>query len=370
MTQPAASSVASALFLSPEAPVAGAGGGGLRSASLLAYLRSRYSVEVAGFHLPHHSKTPLARAWRNGWRFLRGVPPLFDRYSGFESQLDPFLQDRRYAVGVVEHFWCASYARVLRPHCDRLVLDLHNIESELTRTHAAASRGVASIAGARFAQAYRRLERQWFPQFDLILVPSEEDRRRVDHPSVHVFPNALPVIETPRVPEADCIVFSGNLEYHPNVQAIRWFRSEIWPGVRDAAEWRILGRNPEAIRSIVDGDPRIHLIGPVDDAVASIAEAKTCIVPLLSGSGTRFKILEAWAASRAVVSTALGAEGLGARSGEHLLIANDPAEFAAAILRLLQDSGLRRQLGESGRALYLERYTWPVAWKSLGSIGL
>ncbi len=361
MTQPAASSAASALFLSPEAPVAGAGGGGLRSASLLAYLRSRYSVELASFHLPHHSRTLLARAWRNGWRFLRGSPPLFDRYSGFESQLDPVLRDRRYAVGVVEHFWCASYTRALRPHCDRLVLDLHNVESELTRTHAAASRGRAAIAGARFADAYRRLERQWFPEFDLILVASEEDRRRVDHPFVHVFPNALPVIEEPRVPEADFIVFSGNLEYHPNVQAIRWFRSEIWPSLRDATELRIVGRNPEAIRPIVAGDSRIHLIGPVDDAVAAIAEAKICVVPLLSGSGTRFKILEAWAASRAVVSTAIGAEGLGARPGEHLLVANDPAQFANAVLRLLRDSDLRRRLGQSGRALYLDRYTWPVA---------
>ena len=370
MTPPGAPSGTNALFLSPESPVAGAGGGGLRSACLLGYLRSRYAVEVASFQLPHHSKSPLARAWRNGWRFLRGVPPLYDRYSGFARQLDPVLRGRRYSVGVIEHFWCASYASALRPHCDRLVLDLHNVESELTRSYARAARGLDAIAGTRFAEAYRRLERRAFPEFDLILVASEEDRRRVDHPAVHVFPNALPDVERPQVNEEDCIVFSGNLEYHPNVQAVRWFYSEVWPRVRDAVKWRLIGRNPEAVRAIVAGDPRIELRGPVEDAIAAIAEAKICIVPLLSGSGTRFKILEAWAASRAVVSTCLGAEGLGARSGEHLLIVDDPAEFAKAILWLLADEDLRCKLGAAGRALYRDRFTWAAAWKALEAVSL
>jgi len=90
-----------------------------------------------------------------------------------------------------------------------------------------------------------------------------------------------------------------------------------------------------------------------------------CVVPLLSGSGTRFKILEAWAAARAVVSTTLGAEGLGARPGRHLLIADDPAKFAEAIDRLIADADLRENLGEAGRALYLDQYTWPAAWRKL-----
>lgn len=365
MPKPGASSANNALFLSPEPPVPGSGGGGLRSASLLEFLRTRYNVQIASFTLPHHSKSPLARISRNAWRFVRGAPPLFDRYSGFDAQLDPFLNGRRYRIAVVEHFWCAAYAPALRPHCDRLVLDLHNIESELARTHARATGFALSIAGRRFAASYARLERRWIPQFDLILVASEADRLRVDHPNVHVFPNALPEIARPEVPESDAIVFSGNLEYHPNVEAVRWFRNRVWPQIRDLTEWRLIGRNPEAIAKIVAGDDRIRLIGPVDDAVTEIARAKIAIVPLLSGSGTRFKILEAWAAARAVVSTTLGAEGLNARSGEHLLIANDPQEFAAAIARLLGDDAQRRTLGDAGRALYLDRFTWPVAWRAL-----
>ena len=84
-------------------------------------------------------------------------------------------------VGVIEHFWCAPYARALRPHCDRLVLDLHNIESELARTHALAT-GACSIAGTRFAACYQRSNASGCPNSIMVLVASEEDRRRVDHP--------------------------------------------------------------------------------------------------------------------------------------------------------------------------------------------
>jgi glycosyltransferase involved in cell wall biosynthesis len=279
----------------------------------------------------------------------------------------------RYAVGVVEHFWCASYAPLLRSCCDRLVIDLHNIESELARTHAQSARWPTSWASQRFAASYRRLERGWLPRFDAILTASEEDRRRVDHPNVVVFPNALPEIARPSEPEANVIVFSGNLEYHPNVEAVRWFRTRIWPRVRKNApeiEWRLLGSNPEAVVRFTSGDARIRVVSPVDDAVAHLAKAQVCLAPLLSGSGTRFKILEAWAAGRAVVSTTLGAEGLGARDGEHLLLADDPEDFADAVLRLLKDPALRKRLGDAGWDLYRERFTWRAAWRKLDEAGV
>ena len=360
-----------ALFLTPEEPTAGSGGGGLRSASLLAYLERKYAVQTMTFSLRPHSRSAPARIWRNTFRLARGIPPLFDRFSGYEVQLAAALHGR-YALGVVEHFWCASYAGLLRKHCDQLVLDLHNIESQLARTHAGAARWPASWASARFAEAYERLEREWLPRYDLLLTASEDDRRRISHPAVRVFPNALPEIAPPKGIELDAIVFSGNLEYHPNVEAVRWFRSSIWPRVREQAagvEWRLVGSNPAAIASLTAGDPRIKVVGPVADAIPQLAAAKVCVAPLLSGSGTRFKILEAWAAGRAVVSTTLGAEGLGARDGEHLLLADDPTAFAEAVLRLWDDPGLRARLGDAGRRLYEDRFTWPAAWRRLDDAG-
>jgi glycosyltransferase involved in cell wall biosynthesis len=370
----ASSGAGKALFLSPEPPLLDAGGGGLRSASLLEYLRQKYAVDVVDFALRRHSASAPARLWRNAWRLARNVPPLFDRYSGYEAQLEARLAGSRYALAVVEHFWCASYAPLLRAHAGRLVLDLHNVESELAATHARVVRWPVSWASARFARAYRRLEREWLSQFDAVLVASEQDRRRVVHPCVHVYPNALPERAVPAHEEdGACIVFSGNLEYHPNVEAVRWFRQRVWPRLRELcpdAEWLLVGRNPGAVERLVSGDARIRLTGPVEDAVAEIARARVCVVPLLSGSGTRFKILEAWTARRAVVSTSLGAEGLGALAGEHLLIADEPGAFAAAVARLWNDAALRRKIGDAGRALYLENFTWPAAWGRLAEAGI
>src|SRR5579862_980092 len=142
-----------ALFLSPEAPYPAIGGGSLRSASLLEYLAREYAVHLITFRepgapdpaqavppgricrldvldLPYHSKRAAARTARNLSRAWRGSPPLIDRFAGFESALEPMLGDRHYDLAIVEHFWCAPYVDKLRPRSRRVVLDLHNIESE------------------------------------------------------------------------------------------------------------------------------------------------------------------------------------------------------------------------------------------------
>ena len=110
------------------------------------------------------------------------------------------------------------------------------------------------------------------------------------------------------------------MEYHPNLTAVRFFRLEIWPRLRDRwpqLVWRLVGKNPKAVQRFTRGDPRIEVVGPVQDAVCELARSRVAVVPLLSGSGTRLKILEAWAAGLPVVSTTLGAEGLPVRDGEN-----------------------------------------------------
>jgi glycosyltransferase involved in cell wall biosynthesis len=107
------------------------------------------------------------------------------------------------------------------------------------------------------------------------------------------------------------------------------------------------------------------MVGPVDDAVGELARAKLAVVPLLAGSGARFKILEAWAAATAVVSTTLGAEGLEARDGENLLLADSAPAFAEAVSKLLASPEDRQGLGMAGRRLLENRYTWDAAWRKI-----
>jgi glycosyltransferase involved in cell wall biosynthesis len=359
-------------MLVPELPALGQGGGALRSESLRQYLERKYQVDVVNFKLRPNSRSLIAKAVRNVGRLIRGVPPLFDRFSGYDDQIRQSIPQTRYDLAVIEHFWCSSYAPLLLPFANRLVLDLHNIESELARTHASAAQGFEGWAQQRFAEMYTRLEQRWLPQYDTLLVTSEDDRARLSHPDIRVFPNAIPDIEPLSVPEEAVIAFSGNLEYHPNVEAVRWFAKEIWPRVHEAipeAEWRLIGRNHQAIAWMVEDLPQTTITGPVEDALEALAAAKICVVPLLSGSGTRFKILEAWAAQRPVVSTTIGAEGLGARDGEHLLIADDANAFVDATVRLWNDADLRKGLGQAGRARYEQHFSWNSAWTTMDASG-
>jgi glycosyltransferase involved in cell wall biosynthesis len=129
--------------------------------------------------------------------------------------------------------------------------------------------------------------------------------------------------------------------------------------------WRLVGKNPAAVRRYTEGDERIEVTGPVVDAVREIARSRIAVAPLLTGSGTRLKILEAWAAGLPVVSTTIGAEGLPIQDGETALLADGAEAFASAISRLLTCSELRRKMGGAGRLLLEKEFTWETAWKKL-----
>jgi hypothetical protein len=214
----------SAILLAPEAPYPLAGGGALRTASLLEYLARRYTTdlivfrqpgaedprrripaglvrEVSVIDLPAHRRSTTARAWRNAARLARSTPPLVDRFSGFGEAVARAVHGRRYDVGVIEHSWCAAYGEQLAPVCARTVLDLHNVESILHRRCADTEDGPAAFAHRVFARASLEFERAWLPRFGQVLAASEEDARaaRAIAPgaSVAVYPNAIPARSLP-----------------------------------------------------------------------------------------------------------------------------------------------------------------------------
>jgi glycosyltransferase involved in cell wall biosynthesis len=370
------------------------GGGALRTASLAAWLSRRYEVDVIGFTegpepaqpaevhdlkpilLPTHRKTFAARAIRNLDRCRRGVPPLIDRFSGFEGEIATALAGREYELSVIEHFWCAAYLPLLARHAAKVVLNLHNIESLWHERCARTEPWPVAALHRRFRTASLALERRLLPRFHCILVTSEEDGRLATSIApgsrVIIYPNGIPFHPLPDSPKRFEVVFSGVLDYEPNRSAIRYFLHTVWPRLRRShpgLRWRIVGRNPEAVASLVAGRPDIECTGAVDDAVRLMAESQVAVVPVLAGSGTRVKILEMWAAGLPVVSTTLGAEGLGARAGEHLLLADDPAAFAEAVSSLLASAESRLRLGKAGRARYEEHFSWPAIWRQMDLAG-
>jgi polysaccharide biosynthesis protein PslH len=377
------------LFLTPESPFPVLGGGAQRIASLMEYATHHgASVDLLTFApctpppdavnrcwhipLPANGRSLPARVLRNAGRFVRGVPPLIDRLSGFESQIAAALEGQRYDVIFVEHFWLGPYVDLLHRFGEAVICDLHNVESEFFHSLSRAEAWPSNLAHRRFAGLSEQLERRYLPRYTRALVTSERDAERVAELApglpVTVFPNTIPWRPLPEVGRERVVVFSGNLEYHPNQQAVAWFGRDLWPRLQQeeaGLRWRLVGMNPEAVRGTVAGLDRVELTGAVEDALAEIARGTVAVVPLLAGSGTRVKILEAWAAGTPVVSTRIGAEGLPGLNGEHYLLADTATEFLAAICRVLQDERLATRLREAGRLLYEETFHRAAAWKHL-----
>lgn len=391
-----------AFFLTAENPYPLVGGGALRSASILEYLLGRYETDVFSFTqpgdanpgpevsvamrrarrwttvaLPYHARDARSRATRNLGRLWRRIPPLVDRFRGFEDTLRAALNGERYDVAVVEHFWCAPYGQVLRSHCERMVLDLHNVESLWHERSAMQASGASRWAHRRFATEAARLERLLVPQFDLVLVTSLPEQEfvtnRLAFRNVAIVKNTIPYHPPFRIEKQDEVVFSGNMEYAPNQGAARYFAREIWPLVsarREKTRWKVVGKSAGLLAAIRETAPQCIFVPDPEDAMIEIASAAVAVVPLLVGTGTRLKIVEAWAAGTPVVSTSLGAEGLECEAEKDLLIADDPRSFAEAVVQLLESEPLSRAIAANARDRFEKAYSWESAWQALSALNL
>jgi glycosyltransferase involved in cell wall biosynthesis len=153
------------------------------------------------------------------------------------------------------------------------------------------------------------------------------------------------------------LLFVGNFVHPPNGDAVRFLATEVLPRLDPAIRLRVVGHGADAV---TEGRARLDAVGPVDDVRPWLAGARVVVAPVRFGTGMRGKVLEALAMARPVVTTSIGAEGLGATPGRHLLVADDAAAFAAAVRRILDDGALARQLGGEGRALVESRFDWDV----------
>lgn len=393
-----------ALFLSPEWPYPLVGGGALRAASVLEYLMARYQVDVICFRqpgaspvppgitttngdaglrkwcevqLPDHRTSLFARGRRNLGRALRGVPPLVDRFRGFEPEILTAIGDATYDLTVVEHFWCSDYTDALRARSKKLVLDMHNAES---LWHVRCAQAVSPWIRPfyeRFAKAAREMEAERLPIYDLILATSQAEADYISQqlpglPLV-VVPNTIPMRPMPEVERDDTIVFSGNMEYMPNQRAVRYFAAEIWPLIRKKYpnfRWKILGKSASILRQQVQGVPGLLFVSDPDDAMIEIAKSRVAVVPLTAGAGTRLKIIEAWAAGCPVVSTTIGAEGLEYKRGTDIFIQDSPIGFAEQVIQVIDHPSLAQELQRAGRQRFEQSYSWACAWEAMGACGL
>jgi Glycosyltransferase len=211
---------------------------------------------------------------------------------------------------------------------------------------------------------------------DAVIVVSEEDRKALERlgGTCHaVVPNGVDTTffsretltgdhRTPLSYAAPVMVFSGTLDFRPNIDAIVWFIEAVLPRIharRPDVQLLVVGRRPAPILRRLAERERLILTGEVSDVRPFLAGAAVYIVPMPIGGGIRLKVLEAFALEAPVVSTTLGVEGIaGLRDGVHCLLADTPQQFADAVVRLLDDPALGRILGAAGRRLARAEYDW------------
>jgi len=299
------------------------------------------------------------------------------------AALERLFSEHTFDAVQVESVHLFAYAQRIRQIAPKvpMLCDWHNIESEIQDRYAENySRGLRRLYARRTSHLLRRFEQKFLRLGDAHTVCSERERQLLlslePEARIEVIENGVDVSyfsQVERLPGGPrrCLVYVGLMEYHANVDAVRYFAREVWPRVRELRpelEFKIVGARPTAEVMALSSQDGITVTGTVDDLRPYYREALAAVVPLRVGGGTRLKILEAMAAGVPVVSTSLGAEGLSAEDGKEIVLTDTSAAMADAVAGLDVESPGWRSLSENGKRLVLSRYDWPVIGKKLVSV--
>jgi glycosyltransferase involved in cell wall biosynthesis len=297
----------------------------------------------------------------------------FDAYNhAFQDQVTQALQDNPTDLVIASELWTAPYFKAAH----RLPAILDDIEiaaiyDQWNDSHHASSKlrnGLTWVKTARYTESLLRnyTRSTVVGSYEKALLTE----RLSTNKRIWIIPNGVDIqsFQTGMgVPQPGTLIYPGSLTYQANYQAVHFFLSDIYPMIEAAipgAQFSITGTYANVDLSSLRMGPSVHLTGYLEDIRPAIAGAWVCVVPLLQGSGTRLKILEALALGTPVVTTAKGMQGLELRDEEHLLIADQPEEFARQVIRLHNNPDLRMKLATAGRERVQELYNWDKIGKA------
>jgi glycosyltransferase involved in cell wall biosynthesis len=264
-----------------------------------------------------------------------------------------------------------------KPFC---VMTDHDVSYLKARRLAEVRRNPAAKLFIRYEAAkLERLERTIFSHVDLGIAVSDADRRLLEELNpgrpFAVVENGVDVNAfTPDASaiDPDTLVWVGGLRDRSNFEAVRFFVHDVYPLIQrrhPRAKLLIVGSGvPPSLANSIAREPSITVTGFVADPVPFIQCAAVFVAPILSGSGTKLKVLEALAAGKAIVATSLGVEGIEGRSGEHFRVADTAEEFALRVVEVLNDETLRDRLGSNARRLAEEKYDWRIICTKMSRI--
>lgn len=333
-----------------------------------------YEAEIAR-ELPeaHTIRTDSAQAGTLGQYlgYVRGIfqaaPFAVSNFAdaAVRRKVETWLNEKRFDVAVCDFLVATiNFPPTL---ATPTVLFQHNVESSLWKRRALTeSNPVRRLAYKLEAAKMDRYERGEVRRFHSIIAVSEHDRRQMlqmGASEITVVPTGVDTqkyqVSPPATADPPRIVFTGSMDWEPNIDAVTYFCREILPCVRQELPnsiFQIVGRKPPASVMRLACD-YVQVTGTVPSVSDYLRDATVVVVPLRAGAGTRLKIFEAMAMGKAVISTSIGAEGLDVHSGSDIILADEPAAFANAIVSLTRDSGLRRRY-ELAAVKLASQYDW------------
>ena len=377
----------------------------IRNFNLIARLTRRHTIDLLTFGEPPIDEIELLRPYC--WNIVAETPPvrtlsqrgrdtlcsiLPDMALRLESpamhaHLARLLRENDYDVIQVEGIemapyalrWRAAASPVTGAHRPRphLVFDDHNAEYLLQKRAFTTDvrrprRWLAAAYSLIQWQKLARYERRICRAADAVAVVSNADRGALEAlaPGLNatVVPNGVdldfyrPGVVPPLAGlSAHALVFTGKMDYRPNVDAALWFTDAVLPRIQAQvpdAHFYVVGQQPHARLAHLVDHPAITLTGRVPDVRPYIAGAGVVVAPLRIGGGTRLKVLEAMAMGQALVSTRLGCDGFPFEDGREVRFADDPPAFADAVVALLRDREQAAALGRVARAYVEAHFGW------------
>lgn len=377
------------LVLDEEIPYPADAGKRIRTWNLLKHLAERHEIHLLCYGRMEESTSSALRAARIALHlvepprklggsslYLRLLANLFSPYPfsvakhysrRFQQALDDLLAGGDWDLLQCE--WTPYAQFITSPGRTPTLIATHNIESQIWNRRAKHSAGLVE----KCFFGLQGLKMAWFERRALLratavtAVTSDDAQwmREWGVRAVTVVPNGVDLefyLADGNIDNNNEILSVASLDWFPNQDALDYFSSDIFPLVRQKLPntiLRVVGRRPpEALKKRLSAIPGIEFVGEVTDVRPYIDRASVIVVPLRIGGGSRLKILEALAAGKAVVSTSIGAEGLGLKPEKHLLIADSSVEFARRVVEVLNSKETRQRLGQSGREIVCEQFGW------------
>lgn len=285
----------------------------------------------------------------------------------FSKLIEDRLKENSYDIILIESLYVTPYADIIRNLCEApIVLRAHNLEHVIWERMASntinpVKRQYLSILAKRL----KKYEIDVLEKIDAIAAITELDSFEFEKLGFNgkkdIFPVGYSMKDLPlnRDYKKGSLFHIASMDWHPNQEAVDWFLNKVWSKIQDEhpiTELYLAGRAMSKKLKNLDA-PNVNIVGEVHSAKEFMAEHDIMIVPILSGSGMRVKLIEGMALGKTIITTSIGAEGIEANNGEHLLIADSPEEFAACISKCLTDDEFKAKIGLNAQRLIASKYS-------------